>query len=154
MGSQPRLVAHAPPSAQTTLLPAHAPFAQVSLLVQASLSSHVALLKGCRQPLWALQTSVVQPFWSLQLLRAGTLPHTPLVQTAEPWNSKSLQLATEHALPSLRARCLQPPTPSQESVVQGLPSSHGLMAEPHLPPAQVSPLVQALPSLQVAPLAR
>src|SRR5262249_31445678 len=57
-----------------------------------------------------------------------------------------------HALPSLQApvlfRCLQPVAGSQESVVQALPSLQLTGVPPQAPFAQMSPLVQALLSLQ------
>src|SRR5262249_51341555 len=63
-----------------------------------------------------------------------------------------------HALPSLQGAVLlvwrQPTEGSQKSSVQGLPSSQFGAAPPvHAPALQTSPVVQALPSLQVVPLA-
>jgi hypothetical protein len=89
-----------------------------------------------------LQVSVVQALPSLQTM------------AAPPWQLPPLQASpVVQALPSSHAAALfvwtQPVAGTQESSVHGLLSSQ-LVAEPawQLPPAQVSPVVQAFPSSQ------
>jgi hypothetical protein len=121
--------------------PTQAPPKHVSFVVQALPSLQDAVLFVCTQPVAGLHESSVQTFPSLQF--GGTPP---------------TQLPPEHvsfvmqALPSSHAAVLfvwtQPVAGSHESSVHGLPSSQFGAAPPtQLPPAQVSFVVQALPSL-------
>ena len=122
-------------------LPAQVPAPQTSPVVQALLSLHARLLMANTQPEPGLQLSVVHRLLSLQVMpvpaQAFAAQMSPLVQ----------------ALPSSQIAALavfrQPVTALQESVVHGLPSLQ--LSEPpdvHRPPEQVSPVVQALPSVQ------
>ncbi len=52
-----------------------------------------------------------------------------------------VQLCAEHDAPSATVACLQPPRPSQLSMVHGLPSLHGFAATPHLPLLQKAPVL-------------
>jgi hypothetical protein len=62
-------------------------------------------------------------------------------------------LESEHDVPAATGVCVTPPLGSQESVVQGFPSSLATGAPPaQLPEAQASPVVQAFASSQLAPL--
>jgi hypothetical protein len=117
------------------------PPAQTSPVVQKLPSSHAAVLFVKTQPVAGLQLSVVQALLSLQTTaEPGT--HTP-----PPHVSPKVQ-----AFPSLHGFVLfvktQPEAGLQLSSVHGLLSLHttgvpGLQT----PPPQVSPAVQALPSL-------
>ena len=121
------------------------PPAHKSAWVQALLSSQVAELGSATQPVLASQLSSVHGLPSLQ---ASFWPDAQLPS----WQRSPLVQAS----PSLHARLLalnwQPILLSQLSVVQGLPSSQAL-ASPgrQVPERQVSPLVQALPSLHAVP---
>ena len=100
----------------------------------------VALVKV--QPVAGTQVSVVQALLSL---------HTSAVAPA--WQTEFAQKSpTVHALPSSQVAELplwvQPLAGSQASLVQTFLSSQSGAAPPlHLPPLQVSLVVQALPSL-------
>src|SRR5437899_2661924 len=127
------------PSSQLIGVPPQIPLLHVSEVVQALPSLHGSVLGSCRQPLAGSQESVVQGFPSLQL--RGAPPHVPLLHVSD----------VVHALPSSHGALLfawtHPLAGSQESVVQGLPSSQIGGAPPaQVPPLQVSPVVQALPS--------
>src|SRR5437016_605505 len=148
--------------------PTQVPPAQVSAVVQASLSSHGELFAVFTQPVAGSQESVVHTLLSLQL-RAGPPTQAPPAQVS----------AVVQALPSLQDRVFGVPAHTAAAQVspevQGLRSSHGrvlgVFAQPvagshvsvvhtlpstqlgggpptHTPPAQVSAVVQALPSLQ------
>jgi len=123
-----------------------APVAHASPVVQALPSLHDRLLLVCVQPPVAPQASVVQALLSSQANAApGT--HTPLAQAS----------STVQALPSVQAMVLlvnvQPLAGLQASVVHGLPSLHAsAVPAAQAPLAQMSPLVQALPSLHGAVL--
>ena len=127
-------------------LPTHLPVAShLSTVVQALASLQTAPLAATwLQPSLTSQASVVQTLPSSQLVLFGP------AQTPPPQMSPVVQ-----ALPSSQAAVLlvwtQPLTASQESLVQGLPSSQFGGNEPtHLPDAsQTSAVVQALLSLQV-----
>jgi glyoxylate utilization-related uncharacterized protein len=126
--------------------PSHAPPLHVSLVVHALVSLHAAVLLVWTQPLAGLQPSSVQPLPSLQL---GGAPPT---QAPAPHASLVVQ-----ALPSLHSAVLlvwvQPVAGLQASFVHTLPSlQFGGGPPTHVPPLQVSPSVQALPSLQEAAL--
>lgn len=138
---------HALLSSQVTEAPdTHEPPEQASPDVHASLSLHALVLLAFAQPDPLSQESVVHAFASLQ-------------STADPdWHEPLAQTSPEvHALLSLQTSVLlaftQPLPASQESLVQPLLSSQST-ADPgwHAPPAQRSPLVHALPSLQDAAL--
>jgi hypothetical protein len=127
-------------------LPTQAPPLHTSVVVQRLLSLHGAVLLLWKQPEIALQPSSVQGFPSLQL-RAGPPTQTPPLHT-----SPVVQM-----LPSLQEAALlawvQPLPVLQASFVQGLLSLQLGAAPPtHTPPAQVSLVVQALPSLHDAVL--
>jgi hypothetical protein len=124
--------------------PLQTPPPQVSLVVQALPSLQGIVLLAWAQPVAGLQLSVVQIFESLHERGAPPL-HTP-----PPHVSLVVQ-----ALPSSQGCVLgsltQPEAGSQESVVQPLPSLHTGGAPPtHVPPEQVSVVVQAFPSSQLA----
>ena len=121
--------------------PTQAPSTQVSLVVQALPSLHETVLFVCAQPLAGLQVSVVQPLPSSQF---GAAPptHTPPEHVS----------FVVQALPSLHTAtlftCVQPTAEAHASSVQPLPSLQSGGAPPtHCPPAQVSLVVQAFPSL-------
>ena len=133
---QPLPSSHDSAAPATQLPPLHA-----SPCVHTDPSSQDAALFECVQPLAGLQSSLVQTWPSSQFSAApGTQP--PPEQTSP----------LVHLLPSVHvtvlARWMQPLVASQESSVHGLPSSHppGLPGT-QLPPAQVSPNVQTLPSV-------
>ena len=121
--------------------PTHAPAEQTSFVVQAFASLHGFVLLACVQPVAELHASLVQPFPSSQL--SGCPPtHDPAEQISP----------VVHALPSLHALLLfentQPDAGLHVSVVQRFPSLQTNGAPPtHAPPAQVSLVVHALPSL-------
>src|SRR5438876_145920 len=122
--------------------PTHVPPLQASPVVQAFPSLQGSVVRGCVQPVAGLQPSVVQTLPSSQF---GAAPptHVPPLQ-ASP---------VVQGLPSLQELvlfvCVQPLAGVQPSVVQTLPSSQLGGAPPtHVPPLQVSPVVQAFPSLQ------
>ena len=118
-----------------------APPSQVSFSVQTLLSLHPALLLSWVQPFWPSQASSVHGLPSKQ-------PNLPSGVQAPP-----LQVSpVEHASPSSQGRVLlalvQPTLASQASVVQRLLSSQTLAAPgTQKPPAQVSSVLQTLPSL-------
>ena len=127
--------------AALTSVPAQLPALQASLLVHALLSLQLRLLLVKTQPLPGAQLSVVHKLLSVQVMpvpaQALLLQRSLLVQ----------------ALPSSQTAVLavftQPLTELHESLVHGLLSLQ--LSPPVLlqrPPAQVSPVVQALPSLQ------
>src|SRR5881398_257321 len=148
--------------------PTQVPPAQVSAVVQSSLSSHGELFAVFMQPVAGSHESVVHTLLSSQL-RAGPPTQAPPAQVS----------AVVQALPSLQDRVFGVPTHAPAAQVspevQGLRSSHGrvfgVFTQPvtgshvsvvhtlpstqlgggpptQTPPAQVSAVVQALPSLQ------
>jgi hypothetical protein len=126
--------------------PRQVPPLQVSDVVHAFPSLHGAVLFVCAQPVAGLQESSVHELPSSQF-RAG-----PPTQVPPPHVSAVVQ-----AFPSLHAAvlfaCVQPVPGMHESSVHGLPSSQLKPPLPaHTPPAQTSPVVQALPSSQGAVL--
>ena len=132
------------PSSQLTAVPPHAPPEHTSLPVQASPSLHATLLFVCVQPVPGSQASVVQRLPSSQL---GAAPptHTPPEQVS----------FVVQALLSLHEMvlfvCVQPLAGLQLSPVQKLPSSQlGGGPPTQAPPAHVSLVVQASPSLHAA----
>ena len=121
-----------------------APLLQLSLAVHLLPSSHGLVLASNLQPTAAAQLSVVQALLSLQ---TGAAPPTqlPPAQVSEVVH-KLLSLQGELLLTSL-----QPVAGSQLSDVHSLPSSQlTAMGAVQPPPLQMSPLVQALLSLQIA----
>ena len=127
--------------------PTQLPPAHLSAVVQASLSSHASALLACWQPRVVSQESSVQTFESLHEIVVPT--HVPLEQWSVPVQALlSLQGFVSSFVD------LQPRTGSQVSSVQALPSSH-TVAGPgtHALLAHLSPVVQALLSLQIAVLA-
>jgi hypothetical protein len=142
-------VVHSLPSSQA-LLPRQMPVLQASPLVQVLLSLQgVPLLAAAKvQPLTASQLSTVQALLSAQTTWVPTqlpdLQASPLVHT----------VPSLHELPSVLALCRQPCLLSQASLVQPLLSSQLPTApEVQMPLLQASPVVQALSSLQLVPLA-
>src|SRR5206468_3452925 len=146
--------------------PTHVPPEHVSLVVQALPSSHGAVLGACTQPVAGSHEPIVQAFPSSHAAVLGVMTQSPvagsqesLVQTLPssqcrgwpmhlppPQTSPAVQ-----ALPSSQGAVFgvwtQPLPESQESSVQGLPSSQSSDGPPtHTPAAQVSAVVQALPS--------
>ncbi len=82
---------------------------------------------------------------------AGHVADEPVhVAAAVPW--PALHDGPRHTVPAFPAGAMHPVAGAQESTVHGLPSSH-VTAEPpvHTPAEHVSPVVQALLSLQVVP---
>ena len=120
--------------------PRQAPPPQVSLVVHALLSLHALALLVNTQPVALTQVSVVQPLVSSH----GALA-TPL---HVPWLHAS---SLVHASLSLHAPvtgvCTQPLVGLQLSSVQTLLSSQTTGVVVHVPATQVSPLVQASPSV-------
>jgi hypothetical protein len=127
--------------------PTHTPKAQASPVVQADPSLQEAVLKSVlSQPVDGLQVSFVQTLPSLQSV--GPPPTHEPPEQASP---------VVQALPSLQEAvlfvCTHPEAGLQLSSVQPLPSSQFGAAPPtQLPPAQVSFVVQALPSSHEAVL--
>src|SRR6266849_3669131 len=126
--------------------PTHAPPAQVSLVVQAFPSLQGLGLLTCTHPLAGLQLSVVQTFPSSQL-GAGPPTHAPAAQVS----------LVVQAFPSLQGAvllmCTQPVAGLHESsVLSFLSLQLGAGPPTHVPPAQVSFVVQAFPSSQEAVL--
>jgi len=129
--------------------PTHAPPEHASPVVHAFPSSQAAVLfTNSHDPVAGLQLSSVQALPSLQTVdEPGT--HRP---------SRQLSPVVQ-AFPSLQAlpvfgRCAQiPVSGTQASSVHGFPSSQrGPVPGTHAPPEQVSPVVQAFPSSQLAVL--
>ena len=131
------------PSLQSIPSPAaQVPPTQTSPRVQALLSLQGWLLGVWAQPVVGLQESSVHTFPSLQSRDA------PGWQTPPQQTSLRVQ-----AFPSLQEAVLsvwrQPPPGSQESSVQGFPSSQSTTESPtQAPSTQVSPRVHAFPSVQ------
>jgi hypothetical protein len=126
--------------------PTQEPPEHVSFVVQALPSLQLAVLFVWTQPVAGLHESSVQPFESLQLVAL------PLVQTPPEQVSPVVQ-----ALPSSQEAVLlvwtQPVEVLQESLVHGFASlQFGADPPTHVPPEQVSFVVQALPSSQEAVL--
>src|SRR5437867_4017443 len=124
--------------------PTQVPPAQVSAVVQSSLSSHGELFAVFMQPVAGSHESVVHTLLSSQL-RAG-----PPTQALPAQVSAVVQ-----ALPSLQDRVFVVPAHTLAAQVspevQGLRSSHGRVLGVFTQPvagSQVSAVVQALPSLQ------
>ena len=137
------------PSSQTLAVPGwQLPAVHLSAWVHLLPSSQGAALGAATHaPLAASQLSWVQTFLSSQALAAPGL-HTP-AEHKSPWVQS---LASLHWA-ELATLEQTPLSGSQASLVQGLPSSQPLAAPGlQVPPAQTSPLVQALPSVQVAVL--
>ena len=115
--------------------------------MQALPSVHGSALLLTKQPVIALQLSVVQGFLSSHGIWAPAV-HTPTTQLSPPVHTL---LSALQPLPSngALAKTQAPVAVSQLSAVQAEPSSH-TVAVPgkQAPPPQMSPMVQALPSLQ------
>jgi hypothetical protein len=131
-------------SSQVMVVPVHLPATQWSLLVQALLSLQAfALSLVNTQPLAGAHESSVQGFLSSQ------------ANAAPPTHALFAQVSlVVQALLSLHGAVLatleHPDEELQESSVQGLLSLQFVgPLETQLPPLQWSPVVQALPSLQV-----
>ena len=142
-------VVQALPSLQTTGVPAwQLPPPQMSPAVQASPSSQAAVLLVCTQPEPGTQESSVHGLLSLQFKAPA-----PAWQVPPEHVSPVVQ-----ALPSSHAAVLfvktHPVAGTQLSVVQTLLSLQASVPAPgwQLPPPQVSPVVQALPSSQATVL--
>jgi hypothetical protein len=126
--------------------PTHNPPEHVSPVVQALPSLQGAVLLACVQPVAGLQASSVQTSPSSQL---GAVPptHTP------PEHVSPVVQALPSSQGAVLLVCVQPVAGLQASSVQTLPSSQFVGAPlTHTPPEHVSPVVQALPSLQGAVL--
>src|SRR5438034_599443 len=140
-------VVHTFPSSQLGAgPPTHVPPLHVSFVVQASPSLHGAVLFVCSPPVAGSQLSVVHTFPSSQL-GAGPPTHVPPLHVS----------FVVQASPSLHGAVLfvwtQPVAGLQLSVVQTFPSSQlGAGLPAHVPPLQVSFVVQASPSLHGAVL--
>ena len=131
-------------SSQVMVVPVHLPATQWSLLVQALLSLQAFALSLVKtQPLAGAHESSVQGFLSSQ------------ANAAPPTHALFAQVSlVVQALLSLHGAVLatleHPDEELQESSVQGLLSLQFVgPLETQLPPLQWSPVVQALPSLQV-----
>ena len=116
------------------------PALQASFWVHVEPSLQGSVLVANTQPVWLLQLSLVHGLLS------------PQVTAAPAWQAPLSHMSPEvQALPSVHGTAtlmtVQPPLGVQVSTVQALPSLH-TTALPglHLPAAQTSPLVQALPS--------
>ena len=126
--------------------PAQVPSAQVSSVVQASPSSHDAVLFVCTHPVAGSHESSVQTLPSSQS-GGGPPMHTPAEQVS----------AVVQALPSSHDAVLfvwtHPVAGSHESSVQALPSVQSGGGPPtQVPPAQASGVVHGFPSSQDAVL--
>src|SRR3989454_108699 len=124
--------------------PARAPPAQVSAVVQALPSVQATVFGVFTQPVAGSHESSVQTFASLQF-GAGPPTQTPPAQVSP----------VVQALPSVQGAVFgvftQPVAGSQASVVHTLPSLQLRAGPPtQTPPAQLSAVVQALPSLHAA----
>lgn len=130
-------------------VPRHVPFWHVSFDVQVLPSLQVPPVVGVnRQPLAGTQLSVVHVLPSSQV---GATP--PTHWPPEQLSAVVHAFPSEQLTPSLPARCAQPFVMSHESTVHGLPSSQLTPTPWQNLAAQVSPVVQALPSLQPVPAA-
>src|SRR3989449_1055632 len=98
-------------------------------------------------PVPDLKESAVQRFTSSQL-RAVPVVQTPNWQLSLPLHT----FPSLHDVPLGTGAYTHPLGGLQLSAVQGLPSSHLRGLPLQTPPEQVSPVVQALPSLQALPL--
>lgn len=141
---------HTLPSSQG-LVPLHSPLTHLSLVVHAMPSLQLApsLVGVNTQPVLGSQLSVVHAWPSSHLRPPATPAQLPLVHVSLLVHT----LPSSQPLPLGLAVFLQPLSAKHTSSVQALPSSQ--FAEPTVvqkPPWQLSPAVQALPSLQVAPL--
>ena len=136
---------HGLPSSQnvatTTAVPVQDPPPQVSFWVHALLSLHASALLLCAQPVPGEHESLVQMLPSSQFT---LLPaQTPPLQTSF-W----LQALPSLQVSALLAKTQAPVAELHESVVHGLLSLHTATAPGlHAPVAQISPTVQALPSV-------
>ena len=143
-GLQASLVQILPSSqnvATTTAVPVHAPPAHASLVVHALPSLQESALLVCAQPDAGEHESLVQMLLSSQLTLVPT--QTPAVQV-----SLWLQALPSLQLSVLLAKTQAPVAALQESVVHGLPSLQTATGPGlHAPVAQLSPTVQALPSV-------
>lgn len=134
-------------SLHTTVVPeTHTPPPQTSPVVQALPSEQAAALLVWTHPVAGLHPSSVQTFESLHA-KAAPPTHVPPAQAS----------FVVQAFPSLQGDVLfvwvHPVTGLHPSVVHTLPSSQfGPTPPKHVPPAHVSPVVQALPSSQGAVL--
>jgi hypothetical protein len=132
----------------TGLPPVQTPPRQVSVCVQAFASSQLAVLLVWTHPVAGTQASVVHTLLSLQFSAPA-----PAWQLPPPQVSPVV-----HALPSSQAIVLlawtHPLAGAHESVVHTLLSLQFSAPAPawQLPPAHVSPVVQALPSSHAAVL--
>lgn len=138
---------HGLPSSQfLNAWPWQLPLVHLSLEVQALPSSQMFWL-GVWTQLVPLQVPLVQ---------GPVLPHALPAETALCVHALFMHRSAVQALPSsvhgaLLASCVQPPTLSQESIVQSLPSSQLLSPVPtHLPPTHASLSVHLLPSSQTS----
>jgi len=139
--AQPSVVHTLPSSQLSAAPPTQTPPLHASDVVQALPSSHALVLFVCVHPAVPGQASVVHTLPSSQF---GAAPptQTPPLQVSD----------VVQALPSLQGLllfvCVHPEAGVQLSVVHTLPSSQLGPAPPtQVPPLQVSPVVQALPSL-------
>jgi hypothetical protein len=139
-----RSLVHGFLSSQILALPVHLPLPHVSGEVQGLPSSQLLPLAGVYlQPSLGSQISLVQGLASSQLtLAAGT--QLPLMQP-----SPVVQTLPSSQLPLLGVLVHLPAT--HASAVQGLASSQGVPLPLHAPALQISPVVQASPSLHGAP---
>lgn len=126
----------------------HAPAAHTSLSVQPLPSSQAAVLFTNPQPVVGEQKGDVHGLLSSGQVMAEPA-QTPLVQTSPLVQGEP----SLHELPGAAAVKVQPVAGAQLSTVQALPSLQASVPVPvQVPPAQVSPVVHALPSLHVAVL--
>jgi len=145
---QPSVVQGLPSSQPCCAPAAHAPPSHTSSDVQTFPSEHAPPLVAVHeQPVTESQASEVQGLPSPQSRAAPPL-QTPVLQTSPIvqafWSSQA----------AAAALCVQPAAASQKSAVHGFESSQPTPAPgAQPPPRQASPLVQALPSVQVAALA-
>ena len=145
-GSQLSVVQGSPSSHALAPAPLQLPASHASGLVQGSPSSHGAVLFALLQPPPLSHVSVVQGLLSSH--GAGLVAlHTPPVHVSPVVQA----LPSSHA--AELAACWQPVFGSQLSSVHGLLSSQAFCVAPatHVPPAQLSPSVQRLSSLQSLP---
>jgi hypothetical protein len=124
---------------------------QLSLLVQALPSSQPpAVLEWSQVPV-GRQMSLVQALPSSQLALFPWQPPWPVQTPSSHWSGSSPGLPLSQV--AVLVALAQPDAGRHWSSVHGLPSSQSSAGPgPQLPPAQVSPTVQALPSSQAAVL--
>ncbi len=145
----PGVASTAQPTPPVSALIAHCASVQAMVSLNGTLLTGQALFRAKPQPLVGWQSSV-QGLPSLGQLSVPVVVHLPVLQASPVLQA----LPSLQVVPSVAFAWAQPTLGSQVSVVQGFPSSQLGPAPPlHVPLAQASLSVHALPSLQVVPSA-